>query len=105
MDRFLRHEKLIAYQVALAVAQQVRSARFPRGDADLKDQARRSAQSVCLNLAEGTLRQGKDRLHHFRIAAGSAAELCAVLDLVDIEGRDELQRSLRRVVALISGLR
>jgi four helix bundle protein len=34
---------------------------------------------VPLNLAEGRRRVGKDRLHHFRIAAGSADELRVAL--------------------------
>ena len=50
-------------------------------DADLERQARRAATSVCLNLAEGRRRIGKDRIHHFRIAAGSAAEVGAAIDV------------------------
>ncbi len=34
-----------------------------------------------LNLAEGDRRRGQDRLHLFRVAAGSAAEVQAALDL------------------------
>src|SRR5262245_21203634 len=40
---------------------------------------RAAAGSVPLNLAEGNLRLGADRLHPFRIAAGSAAELRTAL--------------------------
>jgi four helix bundle protein len=32
-----------------------------------------------LNVAEGNRRSGKDRLHHFRIAAGSAEEVRTAL--------------------------
>ena len=105
MDHILRHEKLDAYTVARDVARKVRAARFAPGDADLKDQARRAAQSCCLNLAEGCYREGRDRLHFFRVAAGSAAEACAVLDLVDIEGVADMQGRLRRVVAMLCKLR
>ena len=39
------------------------------------------------------------------MAAGSAAEVCAVLDLVDIEGVADMQARLRRVVAMLCKLR
>ena len=44
-------------------------------DPDLFRQVRRAASSVALNISEGNRRAGKDRLHHFRVAAGSADEL------------------------------
>ena len=43
-------------------------------DPDLHRQIRTAASSLALNLAEGNRRAGKDRLQHFRIAAGSADE-------------------------------
>ena len=45
-----------------------------RLDASLRDQIRRAANSVAFNVSEGGRRMGKDRVQHFRIAAGSAAE-------------------------------
>jgi four helix bundle protein len=48
-----------------------------RYDAELADQIYRAAKSVALNAPEGGRRGGKDRGYHFRIAAGSAAELRA----------------------------
>ena len=67
MSRYFEHEKLIAYQQARDVARWIRyDARFPRGEAQLRDQAKRAADSVVLNLAEGCCRDGKDRLYHFR---------------------------------------
>jgi four helix bundle protein len=48
-------------------------------DRDLASQLRRAASRISLNLSEGSLRVGKDRLHCFRIAAGSAAETRAAL--------------------------
>ena len=105
MSHILRHEQLHAYRVARDVARWVRKeARFPRGEASIRDQARRAADSVVLNLAEGSYREGKDRFHHFRIAMGSAAECCAVLDLVEVPGGTETQQQIRRVVAMISKL-
>ncbi len=50
-------------------------------DRALADQLRRAASSVMLNIAEGNRRTGKDRLQFFRIAAGSAAEVRAALEV------------------------
>jgi four helix bundle protein len=57
-----------------------------RRDRSLADQARRAAQSVMLNIREGNRRAGKDRLHSFRIAAGSADELVGALDVAEVMG-------------------
>ena len=46
-----------------------------RHDRDLAHQLRRAASSVPSNISEGAQRTGKDRLHLYRIAAGSAAEV------------------------------
>ena len=48
-------------------------------DAELVRQVVRAANSVAANVAEGNRRVGKDRLHFFRIAAGSADEVVAHL--------------------------
>ncbi len=55
--------------------------RLGRKDRDLSQQIRRAANSIALNLAEGNGRVGKDRLHCFRIARGSALEVQAGLRL------------------------
>lgn len=57
-----------------------------RRDRDLENQMRRSAASVVLNLAEGAERRGRDRLQHYRIAAGSAAEVGAAPRLARVWG-------------------
>ena len=105
MDRYFRHETLIAYKLAVSVARWIRyEARFPRTEANLKDQAQRSADSVVLNLAEGCNRTGKDRLYHFRVAQGSAAECGAIFDLLDLPAAPPHKSTLRRIAALIHGL-
>jgi four helix bundle protein len=83
----------------------VRDAKFPRGDSDLKDQARRASRGAGLNLAEGVYREGEARLYHFRGAASSASEWCSALDFVVLPGVDKQQAKLRRVVAMIGKLR
>lgn len=79
--------------------------RLGRADRSLADQLRRAASSVVLNIAEGNRRTGQDRLHFFRIAAGSAAEVRAVLevsrawDLIPAVPAGE--RELDRVLAML----
>ncbi len=52
----------------------------------LADQAIRAASSVPANLSEGQGRCGRDRLHHWRIAYGSAMEVDAFLRLLNSAG-------------------
>ena len=52
----------------------------------LADQVIRSANSVPANLAEGRGRTGRDRLHHWRIAFGSAREVDTHLQLLVASG-------------------
>ena len=44
-------------------------------DPDLFRQIRRAGSSITLNIAEGNRRVGADRLHLWRVAAGSADEV------------------------------
>ncbi len=55
-------------------------------DPDLARQLRRAAASVALNLQEGRRRQGRDRLHLWRVAAGSADEVVAGLRVAEAFG-------------------
>jgi len=97
------HEVLLCYRLAVEVARWMLKAKFPPGCADLADQGRRASQSTPLNIAEA-VRQGRAGVNHYRIALGSAAETCAVLDLVEIPGAAEQQAKLRRVGAMLRGL-
>ncbi len=49
--------------------------RVPAPLKPIADQVIRSASSVPANLAEGAGRSGRDRIHHYRIAFGSAKEV------------------------------
>ena len=55
-------------------------------DRSLADQIRRAAASVPLNVAEGSRRAGRDRLHAFRVASGSAHELLVALQVAEALG-------------------
>jgi hypothetical protein len=52
MTHDLSHENLDAYKLARSVARWVRATPFPRGDAALKDQAKRAADSVVLRARQ-----------------------------------------------------
>ena len=68
---FDAHDKAIqAAGLAISLAMRVPAPLKP-----IADQVIRSASSVPANLAEGAGRSGRDRLHHFRIAYGSAKEV------------------------------
>jgi four helix bundle protein len=98
------HERLDAYRLAVEVVRWLASTKFPPGNADLRDQALRASRSIALNIAEGQARGGDAGRNHCRIAAGSAAETCAVLDLVDLPGGPEQQEKLRRIGVMLHGL-
>ena len=98
------HETLDSYRVALEVAKWIAAAKFPAGTSDLRDHAVRAARSVVLNIAEGRSRGGDAARNHYRIAIGSAAETCSVLDLVVLPGGEEQQHKLRRVGVMLRGL-
>ena len=61
-------------------------ATIARRDRGLADQARRALTSVPLNLAEGSRRAGGDRLHAYRVAAGSADEVLVGLRVAEALG-------------------
>jgi len=66
-----------------------------------------AASSVALNLAEGSRRIGKDRLHHYRIAAGSAEEVRCGLLVAEAWGyldARHIASSLERIDGLLAML-
>ena len=66
----------VALEVALEIVRQLKGVVgvLRTQDADLARQLVRAASSIAANLAEGRGRVGKDRIHLFRVAAGSALE-------------------------------
>lgn len=77
-----------AFDVALDLIRALREplATIAQRDPDLAQQLRRAAASVPLNLSEGRRRSGKDRLHLWRVAAGSADEVAASLRVAEAWG-------------------
>ncbi len=75
-------------QVAIKLAESLRAplARLRQHDRDLEDHARRSTNGVGLQLSEARRRAGRDRLHLYRVAEGSAAELETALRLAQAWG-------------------
>ena len=78
----------IAFDVSLEMIRRLRTLLdlIQTRDGSLANQLRRAAASVPLNLSEGRRRRGKDRLHFYRIAAGSADETRACLLVADAWG-------------------
>ena len=93
-----------ARDAAIVVLRLVRHA--PPALRTLTDQTVRAVTSVPLNLAEGAGRRGRDRLHHWRIAYGSALEARTALELlvttgsVDAEAAEAADALLDRVAAM-----
>jgi len=75
--------RFIAFELALQIIRCLRRivGVIRQHDAKLAAQIVAAASSVASNLAEGNRRVGKDRLHFFRTAAGSADETQAHLQV------------------------
>ena len=102
----------LVYDLSLEVVREIRPLlwKIRRADLDLYRQLRRAASSTPLNLAEGNRRVGKDRAYHFRVAAGSADETRAVLDVAAAWGDlddgivEPIRRRIDRILGMIYGL-
>ena len=81
-------KKFHAYENAIAIARAIRPLldRIGEHDPKLADEAKRATQSTVLNTCEGNMRTGKDRLHAFKIALGSAREIVGTLDMSEVWG-------------------
>ena len=73
--------QFVALELSIEIVARLRGviALIRRRNRNLASQIERSASSVTANLAEGNERVDNDRLHFFRIAAGSARETQAHL--------------------------
>ncbi len=90
-----------AFDVALDMIRSLRDplASIAERDPALAQQLRRAAASVPLNLSEGRRRQGRDRLHLWRVAAGSADEVVASLRVAEAWGHVD-SRAIAQALAL-----
>jgi four helix bundle protein len=112
MKIYFDHEKLDAYQKALAFAQwsEEMLERLPKSAA-VRDQLDRARTSIVLNIPEGNGRfTPADRCRFFDIARGSGLECAGCLDLIFIKrllSKAELDQGkslLKDIVSLLSGL-
>lgn len=105
MSQQFAHEGLLAYQLAVAVSRWAAEQTVPAHRKHLRDQLVRAADSIVLNIAEGSGRgPGEARRNHYRIALGSAAEVAAIVDITDFPDREVRRTELRRLGAVLAGL-
>ena len=86
----------MAFQASELAVEAVRAIRpvldrLSERDTALRNQLLSAAQSVVLNLDEGSWKTGRDRLNRFRIAAGSAAEVRGALRVSEALGYVSLE--------------
>lgn len=86
------HEKFKAYQIAIRFVElSLRILdKLEKGNADLRDQLKRAAMSIPLNIAEGSGRTSiVERRRYYTIARGSAMECAAVCDILLLLRRED----------------
>ena len=84
-NQSMPHHKLIGYQLALELVKLVASTRI--ADAQLRQQARKSAASAALNAAEGAARQTHaDKARAYAIALAECCEACAAVEIAGALG-------------------
>jgi len=83
-----------AYEVALELNRALAPVAAKLRRVDRKDaaQLKDAAKSISRNLREGNRRLGRDRIHHFSIASGSADEVKGILETAlawgDLQAKD-----------------
>jgi len=107
----LDHEHLDVYRCAIAflgLAFRVLSG-LRRGDGEIRDQLKRAAMSIVLNIAEGAGKPAvADRARYYAAARGSAMECGALLDVCLVAGRASAEQVgegkalLVRVVSMLT---
>ena len=87
--------KFEALELSLQLVRALRelAPRIAHHDRELAEQVRSAANSASSNLSEGAQRMGKDRLQHYRISGGSAAEVRTQIELAVAWGYLEPQQA------------
>jgi four helix bundle protein len=107
----LDHENLDVYHCGIAFLTLALRllASLRRGDGEIRDQLKRAAMSIVLNIAEGTGKPAAaDRARYYAAARGSAMECGALLDVCLAAGRahadqvDEGKMLLVRIVSMLT---
>ena len=79
---------------------------LPNGYSSLRDQLRRAAFSIALNIAEGTGKtQPRDRKRYYAIARGSAMEcaaICDIIELIDEKVCKEMEQAKSRLDSIVA---
>jgi four helix bundle protein len=105
------HDRLDVYRLSIDyVASSFELAKLLSGlHRSARDQWLRAAQSIPLNIAEGTGKRSlKDRARFFDIARGSSFECAAIQDVlvasggIDLSTSTELKIKLKRIVAMLT---
>ncbi len=80
--------KFEALEISLRIIRSLRGvlAKIRSRDSRLAGHIRDAASSAALNLGEGRRRVAKDRLHHYRISAGSTDEVLTSLRVAEAWG-------------------
>ena len=113
MGRFT-FENLEVYQIALDFVDLVYkiTAKFPNSEQfGLTSQLRRASVSICLNVAEGYSRGGKEFSRFVDMARGSVFECAAVFQIalrqryLDKAQYDQIESTLIRISKMLSGLK
>jgi four helix bundle protein len=102
-DPKLPHHTLFAYQLSLELVRLIARTRI--SDAQLRQQARKSAASAALNAAEGAARESAgDKRRSYGIASGEACEASAAVEIAGALGACSAT-DVHAVVALVSRIR
>ena len=107
------HEKFEAYHLAITYWEQALHlfTKIPSGNSGIKEQLKRAAASISLNIAEGSGRnKTDDRKRFYAIARGSALECAAISDLIaklepdlqlEIDRNKEILRSIANILSTV----
>ena len=105
MTQHFSHESLEAYRLAVEISRWAAEQSLPAYRKHLRDQLVRAADSIVLNIAEGSGRgPGEARRNHYRIALGSAAEVASIVDITSFSDAEARRSELRRLGAMLAGL-